>query len=87
MMQDRLYKAKEMVYSFYQEYDSGHPMFTEEDIEILNWLIKQAEKVERYENELNEMNCDIPGMIESKTFDYKEGYYRLLKMVQNVLKS
>lgn len=53
--------------------------------EDYHWLLERAEKSKRYEDALKRMSRDIPGMVQSKTFDYEKGYYRLLKMVQDAL--
>ena len=45
-MSEHLKDCKDMYNDFYEEYNSGHPMFTDYDIKLLNWLIEQVELYE-----------------------------------------
>lgn len=55
----KLYKAKEMVDNFKEEYESDHPMFTDEDIYLLKWLIEQAETTEELKKENRNLQITI----------------------------
>lgn len=47
----KLEESREMIRNFYAEYKSNHPMFTDEDISLLNWLLRQAEITEELKEE------------------------------------
>lgn len=53
---NNLKKAKEMVADFHREYSSHHPMFTEEDMYNLSWLIAQAEWTKHYGEKAGKLN-------------------------------
>jgi len=49
---ERLQKAKEVIENYNGEYHLHNPTFTNEDLNTLEWLIEQAERVQELEDNL-----------------------------------
>jgi len=75
---ERLEKAKEMAKNYQVEYDSGHPMFLDEDdIELLNWLIQQAEHVVGLERKLS-INTNNMRQLQKENERYKQALEKIV---------
>src|SRR5690625_3579351 len=72
MSKERLEKAKELVESYEMEFLSNHPIFLDEDIETLIWMLEQAKRAQELERKLADR-------------DYTNGQYiRLLNRHENL---
>ena len=59
MSKERLEKAKELVESYEMEFLSNHPIFLDEDIETLIWMLEQAKRAQELEKENTGLKQDL----------------------------
>lgn len=80
---DSLLKAKEMIEDFRQEHNTGHPMFTDDDIDRLSWLVQQAEWADFYGKKAGKLNVflqeRVTGRVGDNVIDVAIDYIKFLE--------